>query len=71
MSQIVHRSPNKERATAQALASTAGRRVATSPDPLIADIPTIVLSGPAGWSNAPVAKPVDVKRLLALGDQYC
>jgi CheY-like chemotaxis protein len=30
-----------------------------SSDPLIADIPTIVLSGSArpGWSNLPVAKP--------------
>jgi CheY-like chemotaxis protein len=44
-----------------------------SADPLIADIPTIVLSGsgrPAGAVHQ-LAKPVDVERLLALVDQYC
>jgi CheY-like chemotaxis protein len=44
-----------------------------SADPLIADIPTIVLSGsrqPAGATHQ-LAKPVDVERLLALVDQYC
>jgi CheY-like chemotaxis protein len=44
-----------------------------SADPLIADIPTIVLSGsgrPAGAMHQ-LAKPVDIKRLLALVDQYC
>jgi CheY-like chemotaxis protein len=44
-----------------------------SADPVLADIPTIVLSG----SRQPVeathqlAKPVDVERLMALIDQYC
>jgi len=44
-----------------------------SADPLIADIPTIVLSGsgrPAGAVHH-LTKPVDVERLLALIDQYC
>jgi CheY-like chemotaxis protein len=44
-----------------------------SADPLIADIPTIVLSGsgrPAGAKHQ-LAKPVDVERLLVLVDQYC
>jgi CheY-like chemotaxis protein len=44
-----------------------------SADPLIADIPTIVLSGsgrPAGAMHQ-LSKPVDVERLLALVDQYC
>jgi CheY-like chemotaxis protein len=44
-----------------------------SADPLIADIPTIVLSGsgrPAGAMHQ-LAKPVDIKRLLVLVDQYC
>ena len=44
-----------------------------SVDPLIADIPTIVLSGsarPAGAMHQ-LAKPVDVERLLALVEQYC
>jgi CheY-like chemotaxis protein len=44
-----------------------------SADPLIADIPTIVLSGsgqPAGAVHH-LNKPVDVERLLALIDQYC
>ncbi|MBV9498622.1 MAG: response regulator [Acidobacteriaceae bacterium] len=44
-----------------------------SADPLIADIPTIVLSAsgrPAGAKHQ-LAKPVDVERLLALVDQYC
>ncbi|MBV8830738.1 MAG: response regulator [Acidobacteriaceae bacterium] len=44
-----------------------------SADPSIANIPTIVLSGsgrPAGAVHQ-LAKPVDVKRLLALVDQYC
>jgi CheY-like chemotaxis protein len=44
-----------------------------SADPLVADIPTIVLSGsgrPAGAVHQ-LAKPVDVERLLALVDQYC
>jgi two-component system, OmpR family, response regulator CpxR len=42
-------------------------------DPLVADIPTIVLSGsgrPAGVMHQ-LAKPVDVERLMALIDQYC
>jgi CheY-like chemotaxis protein len=42
-------------------------------DPLIANIPTIVLSGsgrPAGAVHQ-LAKPVDVVRLMALIDQYC
>jgi CheY-like chemotaxis protein len=42
-------------------------------DPLIANIPTIVLSGsgrPAGAVHQ-LAKPVDVERLMALIDQYC
>lgn len=42
-------------------------------DPLIATIPTIVLSGsalPAGAKHQ-LGKPVDVDRLLALVDQYC
>lgn len=44
-----------------------------SADPLIAEIPTIVLSGsgrPAGAVHQ-LAKPVDVERLMALIDQYC
>jgi len=44
-----------------------------SADPLIANIPTIVLSGsklPAGAKHQ-LAKPVDVDRLRALVDQYC
>lgn len=44
-----------------------------SADPLIADIPTIVLSGsgrPAGAVHQ-MSKPVDVERLMALIDQYC
>ncbi|HJU09951.1 MAG TPA: response regulator [Candidatus Binataceae bacterium] len=44
-----------------------------SADPLIANIPTIVLSGsglPTGAIHQ-LAKPVDVERLLALVDQYC
>jgi CheY-like chemotaxis protein len=44
-----------------------------SADPLVADIPTIVLSGsgrPAGALHQ-LAKPVDVEGLLALVDQYC
>jgi|SRR5690349_19760513 CheY-like chemotaxis protein len=44
-----------------------------SADPVIADIPTIVLSGssrPAGAVHQ-LTKPVDVGRLLALIDQYC
>ena len=44
-----------------------------SADPLIADIPTIVLSGsgrPAGVVHQ-LAKPVDVEQLLVLIDQYC
>ena len=44
-----------------------------STDPLIAEIPTIVLSGsgrPAGAVHQ-LAKPVDVERLMALIDQYC
>ena len=44
-----------------------------SADPLIANIPTIVLSGsgrPTGAMHH-LAKPVDVERLLALVDQYC
>ena len=44
-----------------------------SADPLIADIPTIVLSGsgrPAGAAHH-LTKPVDVNRLLTLIDQYC
>ncbi|MBV8809525.1 MAG: response regulator [Acidobacteriaceae bacterium] len=44
-----------------------------SADPLIADIPTIVLSGadrPTGAMHQ-LAKPVDVHRLLALVEQYC
>ena len=44
-----------------------------SADPLIADIPTIVLSGsrrPAGAVRH-LTKPVDVERLLDLIDQYC
>ena len=44
-----------------------------SADPLIADIPTIVLSAsgrPAGAKHQ-LAKPVDLERLLALVDQYC
>ncbi|MBV8451457.1 MAG: response regulator [Deltaproteobacteria bacterium] len=44
-----------------------------SADPLIAKIPTIVLSGstlPAGAKHQ-LAKPVDAERLLALVDQYC
>ncbi len=44
-----------------------------SADPLIAKIPTIVLSGstlPAGARHQ-LTKPVDVGRLLALVDQYC
>ena len=42
-------------------------------DPLIADIPTIVLSGsdrPSGVMHH-LAKPVDVQRLLSLVEQYC
>ena len=44
-----------------------------SADPLIAKIPTIVLSGstlPAGAKHQ-LAKPIDVERLLALVNQYC
>src|SRR5689334_1729273 len=44
-----------------------------SADPLIADIPTVVLSGsgrPAGAMHQ-LAKPVDVERLMALVEQYC
>jgi CheY-like chemotaxis protein len=44
-----------------------------SADPLIANIPTIVLSGssrPAGTMHQ-LTKPVDVERLRALVDQYC
>src|SRR5215471_15409548 len=44
-----------------------------SVDPSIANIPTIVMSGsslPTGARHQ-LAKPVDVKRLLALVDQYC
>jgi CheY-like chemotaxis protein len=44
-----------------------------SADPLIANIPTIVLSGsrlPAGAKHH-LTKPVDVDRLRALVDQYC
>ena len=44
-----------------------------SADPLIAEIPTIVLSGstrPAGASHQ-LTKPVDVERLMALINQYC
>jgi CheY-like chemotaxis protein len=44
-----------------------------SADPLIAKIPTIVLSGstlPAGARHQ-LTKPVEVDRLLALVDQYC
>jgi CheY-like chemotaxis protein len=44
-----------------------------SADPLIANIPTIVLSGselPAGVKHQ-LTKPVDVDRLRALVDQYC
>jgi CheY-like chemotaxis protein len=44
-----------------------------SADPLIADIPTIVLSG-SGWpagATHQLTKPVDVQRLVALIDQYC
>ena len=44
-----------------------------SADPLIANIPTIVLSGcklPAGAKHQ-LSKPVDVDRLRALVDQYC
>lgn len=44
-----------------------------SADPLIADIPTVVLSGsghPAGAMHQ-LSKPVDVERLMALIDQYC
>ena len=44
-----------------------------SADPLIADIPTIVLSAssrPAGAMHQ-LGKPFDVERLLALVDQYC
>ena len=42
-------------------------------DPVIADIPTIVLSGSGRPTGAihHLAKPVDVERLLALVDQYC
>jgi CheY-like chemotaxis protein len=44
-----------------------------SADPLIADIPTIVLSGSGQSAGVmhELAKPVDVERLLALVDQYC
>jgi CheY-like chemotaxis protein len=44
-----------------------------SADPLIADIPTIVLSGSGRPVSAmhQLSKPVDVERLLALVDQYC
>ncbi len=44
-----------------------------SADPLIADIPTIVLSGSALPARArhQLTKPVDVDRLLALVDLYC
>jgi CheY-like chemotaxis protein len=44
-----------------------------SADPLIADIPTIVLSGSGQCAGVmhQLAKPVDVERLLALVDQYC
>jgi CheY-like chemotaxis protein len=44
-----------------------------STDPSIADIPTIVLFGstlPAGAKHQ-LRKPVDVKKLVALVDQYC
>jgi CheY-like chemotaxis protein len=44
-----------------------------SADPLIADIPTVVMSGsgrPAAAMHQ-LAKPVDVGRLLALVEQYC
>jgi CheY-like chemotaxis protein len=44
-----------------------------SHDPLIADIPTIVLSGstrPPGTKHQ-LAKPVAAERLLALVGQYC
>jgi CheY-like chemotaxis protein len=44
-----------------------------SADPLVANIPTIVLSGsslPAGAKHQ-LSKPVDVDRLQALVDQYC
>ena len=44
-----------------------------SADPLIADIPTIVLSGsgrPPGAVHQ-LSKPVDAERLLALIEQYC
>ena len=44
-----------------------------SADPVIAGIPTIVLSGsgrPAGAAHQ-LAKPVNVERLLALVEQYC
>jgi CheY-like chemotaxis protein len=44
-----------------------------SADPLIADIPTIVLSGSSLPARArhQLAKPVDIERLLTLVDQYC
>jgi CheY-like chemotaxis protein len=44
-----------------------------SATPLIANIPTIVLSGshlPAGAKHQ-LGKPVDIDRLLALVNQYC
>jgi CheY-like chemotaxis protein len=44
-----------------------------SADPLIADIPTIVLfgSGLPARARHQLAKPVDIERLLTLVDQYC
>jgi len=44
-----------------------------SADPLIADIPTIVLSGSGRPTGAVhhLTKPVDVERLLDLINQYC
>ena len=44
-----------------------------SADPLIADIPTIVLSGSGRAAGAvhQLTKPIDVERLIALVEQYC
>jgi CheY-like chemotaxis protein len=44
-----------------------------SADPLIADMPTIVLSGSGRPAQAmhQLAKPIDVERLIALVEQYC